>query len=158
MGQQVNAAAERRAATHARHATLALAGLTPSAAPTRPLPPNARLAPCPLPPPALQDRHLVVSYSRKRFGQSGDGHFSPVGAFHGGRGLVLVLDVARFKYGPHWVGVADLMEAMDMVDPATGGWGLLGKHITSNVVGWGRWRLARVGRVVGVRGGKRLEC
>ncbi len=77
-------------------------------------------------PPALhllQDRHLVVSYSRKRFGQSGDGHFSPVGAFHGGRGLVLVLDVARFKYGPHWVGVADLMEAMDMEDPATGGAG-----------------------------------
>lgn len=39
------------------------------------------------------EEHLVVSYSRKPFQQTGDGHFSPVGGYHMGRDLVLILDV-----------------------------------------------------------------
>ncbi|KXZ42198.1 hypothetical protein GPECTOR_184g267 [Gonium pectorale] len=69
---------------------------------------------------AQEDRHMVVAYSRKAFLQSGDGHFSPIGGYHPGRDLVLILDVARFKYSPHWVRVDDLMAAMAMPDPATG--------------------------------------
>ena len=37
----------------------------------------------------------------------------------------LILDVARFKYPPHWVSAERLWEAMSAVDPSTGksrGW------------------------------------
>ena len=36
--------------------------------------------------------HLVVSFSRKMLGQTGDGHFSPIAGYHAGRDLVLVMD------------------------------------------------------------------
>jgi glutathione gamma-glutamylcysteinyltransferase len=64
--------------------------------------------------------HLVVSYRRATLGQTGEGHFSPIGGFHEARDLVLVLDVARFKYPPHWVPVTKLWEAMLPADAATG--------------------------------------
>jgi hypothetical protein len=41
---------------------------------------------------ASGEEHLVVSYSRKAFNQTGDGHFSPVGGYHAARDLVLILD------------------------------------------------------------------
>jgi hypothetical protein len=49
------------------------------------------------------DEHLIVSYSRKEFLQTGDGHFSPIGGYSEADDLVLILDTARFKYPPHWV-------------------------------------------------------
>lgn len=64
--------------------------------------------------------HLVVSYSRKVLGQTGDGHFSPIGGYHADRDLVLILDVARFKYPPHWVPLSLLWEAMRAIDLSTG--------------------------------------
>src|SRR5688572_24755542 len=39
------------------------------------------------------DGVLVVAYDRSALGQTGSGHFSPVGGYHAGRGLALVLDV-----------------------------------------------------------------
>jgi phytochelatin synthase len=71
---------------------------------------------------------VVVSYGRTALEQTGEGHFSPVAGYHPGRDLALVLDVARFKYPPHWVSVASLHEATATIDPATGrsrGWVLL---------------------------------
>lgn len=71
---------------------------------------------------------LIASYDRAALGQSGAGHFSPVGGYHAGKDLALVLDVARFKYPPHWVSAERLFEAMHPVDAATGkprGWILL---------------------------------
>ena len=68
---------------------------------------------------------VIASYDRAALGQTGSGHFSPVGGYHQGRDLVLVLDVARFKYPPHWVSAERLWQAMQPVDPATGrsrGW------------------------------------
>ena len=65
------------------------------------------------------DIHLVVSYSRKVLGQTGDGHFSPIGGYHRQRDLVLLLDVARFKYPPHWVSLPLLWKAFEPVDPVT---------------------------------------
>ncbi|EOD34991.1 hypothetical protein EMIHUDRAFT_43058, partial [Emiliania huxleyi CCMP1516] len=65
-------------------------------------------------------RFLVVSYSRREFGQTGDGHFSPVGGYHAGSDSVLLLDVARFKYPPHWVGLRALWRALCRTDPDTG--------------------------------------
>ncbi|KAJ3275184.1 hypothetical protein HK104_003943, partial [Borealophlyctis nickersoniae] len=41
--------------------------------------------------------YLVVSFDRGTLKQSGTGHFSPVGGYNEEEGMVLVLDVARFK-------------------------------------------------------------
>ena len=68
---------------------------------------------------------VVASYDRASLAQTGSGHFSPIGGYHRERDLVLVLDVARFKYPPHWVSAERLFEAMRPVDPSTGrsrGW------------------------------------
>jgi hypothetical protein len=62
---------------------------------------------------------LVASYSRSALGQTGSGHFSPIAGYHAASDSVLVLDVARFKYPPHWVSVERLWAAMQDVDPAT---------------------------------------
>lgn len=69
---------------------------------------------------ASDQQHVIVSYSRKQFLQTGDGHFSPIGGFHEKKDMVLILDTARFKYPPHWVPLAELYQAMAAVDPATG--------------------------------------
>lgn len=73
---------------------------------------------------------VVVNYTRAPLGQTGTGHFSPIGVVHRGRDLALILDVARFKYPPHWVPIARLWQAMTEIDPATGnprGWLVLGR-------------------------------
>ena len=62
---------------------------------------------------------MVLSYSRKALGQTGDGHFSPLGGYHAGRDMVLILDVARFKYPPHWVPLSLLWRAMQLIDAET---------------------------------------
>ncbi|MDO9016719.1 MAG: phytochelatin synthase family protein [Deltaproteobacteria bacterium] len=80
---------------------------------------------------------LVISYSRAGLGQTGDGHFSPVAGFHAERDLALVLDVARFKYPPHWVPVPMLWAAMLPPDPATGrsrGWATLRRRASGSAV------------------------
>ncbi|KAF4709423.1 hypothetical protein FOZ63_029424, partial [Perkinsus olseni] len=63
---------------------------------------------------------LVVSYDRAAVGQTGSGHFSPIGAYHAASDSVLVLDVARFKYPPHWIKLPRLVKAMYPIDNATG--------------------------------------
>lgn len=71
---------------------------------------------------------VIAAYDRRGLGQTGSGHFSPIGGYHAGRDLALVLDVARFKYPPHWVPAEQLWKAMHPVDPATNrprGWLLL---------------------------------
>ena len=64
--------------------------------------------------------HLIAAYSRRVLEQTGDGHYSPVGGYHRERDLVLLLDVARFKYPPHWAPLSLLWEAMQPADPVTG--------------------------------------
>lgn len=68
---------------------------------------------------------LIAAYDRSTLGQTGSGHFSPIGAYHSGRDLALILDVARFKYPAHWLPASRLWAAMRPTDPATGrsrGW------------------------------------
>lgn len=68
---------------------------------------------------------VIAAYDRATLGQTGTGHYSPVGGYHPGRDLVLLLDVARFKYPPHWIPLTRLDAAMRPHDPATGrprGW------------------------------------
>jgi Phytochelatin synthase len=62
---------------------------------------------------------LVVSFSRASLQQTGDGHYSPVAAYHQATDSVLILDVARFKYPPYWVRVPDLYRAMQPCDAVT---------------------------------------
>lgn len=63
---------------------------------------------------------VVVSYCRRTVGQTGDGHFSPIAGYHPERDLALIMDVARFKYPPHWVSVPRLFESMQQLDSDTG--------------------------------------
>lgn len=76
----------------------------------------------PLREPARRDTRnvMICSYNRRTLKQTGTGHFSPIGGYCAERDLVLILDVARFKYPPHWVPLAALYEAMKDVDPETG--------------------------------------
>lgn len=62
------------------------------------------------------NKRLVVNYTRKAIGQNGDGHISPVGAYDAETDRVLVLDVAKYKYPPVWMTVADLYKAINTVD------------------------------------------
>jgi glutathione gamma-glutamylcysteinyltransferase len=68
---------------------------------------------------------VIAAYDRAAMGQTGSGHFSPIAGYHAARDLVLLLDVARFKYPPHWVSAERLWRAMLPADPLTGrsrGW------------------------------------
>lgn len=67
-----------------------------------------------------EDCHVITSYHRGHFKQTGSGHFSPIGGYHAETDMALILDVARFKYPPHWVPLKLLWEAMGTVDEATG--------------------------------------
>jgi glutathione gamma-glutamylcysteinyltransferase len=73
---------------------------------------------------------LIANYSRAVLGQTGDGHFSPIAAYHAASDRALVLDTARFKYPPHWIPVEQLFAAMAQPDSSTAqprGWLMLGR-------------------------------
>ena len=83
------------------------------------------------------ERMLIASYCRSALGQTGAGHYSPIGGYHAESDRLLLLDVARFKYPPHWVPVSLLYGAMHDRDPATErprGWLVLSKRATSSAV------------------------
>ena len=63
------------------------------------------------------ERRLVVAFDRHVLGQTGTGHYSPIGAYHRDADMLLVLDVARFKYPPYWVPVEVMWESMRTIDP-----------------------------------------
>uniref|UniRef100_A0A803QC30 glutathione gamma-glutamylcysteinyltransferase n=2 Tax=Cannabis sativa TaxID=3483 RepID=A0A803QC30_CANSA len=69
---------------------------------------------------ASENCHLITSYHRGHFKQTGSGHFSPIGGYHAGRDMVLISDVAQFKYPPHWVPLTLLWDTMGTIDKATG--------------------------------------
>ncbi|CAL5428321.1 unnamed protein product [Camellia sinensis] len=53
-------------------------------------------------------------------GNTGDGHFSPMAAYHKGRDMLLILDVARYKYPFHWLPWMTVWDAMNQIDKETG--------------------------------------
>ena len=55
---------------------------------------------------------MIVNLSRSVLGQSGSGHFCPVGGYNAQARKVLLLDTARFKYPPHWVDEQLLYESL----------------------------------------------
>ncbi|EYB98030.1 hypothetical protein Y032_0134g1816 [Ancylostoma ceylanicum] len=62
---------------------------------------------------------IVASYDRSQLQQTGTGHFSPLAAYHTASDRVLIMDVARFKYPPHWVTLRQLQVAMCSLDKST---------------------------------------
>ncbi|UJR31717.1 hypothetical protein I4U23_019197 [Adineta vaga] len=67
----------------------------------------------------LDDIRLVCSYNRSTLEQTGSGHFSPIAGYHVQEDLVLILDVARFKYPSHWISIELLWQSMCTIDSTT---------------------------------------
>lgn len=63
---------------------------------------------------------LVVNYDRRRLGQEGGGHISPLGAYNEEADRLLVMDVAAYRYPFTWVTVRELWGAMDTIDADSG--------------------------------------
>lgn len=59
---------------------------------------------------------MTLNHSRKKMGQTGSGHYSPIGGYNQNRDLALVLDVARFKYPSYWCPTTKLFEALSEID------------------------------------------
>jgi glutathione gamma-glutamylcysteinyltransferase len=82
---------------------------------------------------------LLAAYDRAALGQTGSGHFSPIGGYHAELDLALVLDVARFQYPPHWISAERLWRAMQPIDVTTGharGWLLLRRRTQGVALGF----------------------
>jgi hypothetical protein len=65
---------------------------------------------------ATENHFVLVNYLRMALGQERGGHISPLAAYDAKRGRFLILDVARYKYPPVWVGAAELFDAMNTRD------------------------------------------
>ncbi|CAG8600792.1 13028_t:CDS:2 [Dentiscutata heterogama] len=66
------------------------------------------------------DVYMIISFSRAAMKQTGDGHYSPIGAYNSDKNMALVLDTARFKY-PSYFASADLLyNSMLPLDKETG--------------------------------------
>ena len=63
-----------------------------------------------------EDRAVIVNYLRKAIGQERGGHISPLAAYDAETDQFLILDVARYKYPPVWVGADELFAAMNTTD------------------------------------------
>ncbi|EPY52818.1 phytochelatin synthetase [Schizosaccharomyces cryophilus OY26] len=63
-----------------------------------------------------EDKIMAISFCRKVLGQTGDGHFSPVGGFSEKDSKILILDVARFKYPSYWVDLEMMYKSMFPLD------------------------------------------
>lgn len=60
--------------------------------------------------------HVISNFDRNGLNESGYGHFSPIVAYDAKQDLVLMLDVAKYKYPPLWLKLQDLVDAMNTFD------------------------------------------
>ncbi len=67
-------------------------------------------------------RYVLVNFSRATLSDDsrGGGHFSPLAAYNGTADQLLMMDVARYKYPPFWVGTELLWSAMATTDTTSG--------------------------------------
>lgn len=63
--------------------------------------------------------HIAINFYRTEIGETGGGHFSPILAYSADADMVLLADVARYKYPPAWVPVVELFDAMLTIDNAS---------------------------------------
>ncbi|MGC2049032.1 MAG: phytochelatin synthase family protein, partial [Gallionella sp.] len=61
-------------------------------------------------------RYVLANYLRANLGQAGGGHWSVLAAYDAQSDSVLILDVAKYKYPPVWVGIATLRQAIATID------------------------------------------
>lgn len=59
---------------------------------------------------------VLVNYLRANLGQVGGGHWSVLAAFDAQSDSALILDVAKYKYAPVWIGISTLRQAIATVD------------------------------------------
>ena len=60
---------------------------------------------------------VVVNYNREKIPQVGKGHISVIAAYNDhAEGIFLLLDVARYKYEPHWIPTNLMHAAMNTLD------------------------------------------
>ena len=59
---------------------------------------------------------VLVNYLRANLGQVGGGHWSVLAAFDAQSDSALILDVAKYKYTPVWVGISTLRQAIATLD------------------------------------------
>ena len=59
---------------------------------------------------------VLANYLRANLGQVGGGHWSVLAAFDAQTDSVLILDVAKYKYSPVWVGISTLRQAIATLD------------------------------------------
>lgn len=64
-------------------------------------------------------RFVLANYLRANLGQVGGGHWSVLAAFDAQSDSVLILDVAKYKYTPVWVGISTLRQAIATIDTAS---------------------------------------
>lgn len=68
---------------------------------------------------AADNKVVIANFLRKSLGQTGGGHVAPLGGYSSNRDMMLIMDVARFKYCPHWVSLSSMKKAIDTVDGST---------------------------------------
>ncbi|MEO7097466.1 MAG: phytochelatin synthase family protein [Polyangiales bacterium] len=59
---------------------------------------------------------IIINWDRKGLGMETMGHISPLGAYDAKADKMLIMDVARYKYAPHWVDTKMLFDAMNTDD------------------------------------------
>lgn len=63
---------------------------------------------------------VLANYLRANLAQVGGGHWSVLAAYDAQSDRVLILDVAKYKYPPVWVGIGTLRDAIATVDSTSG--------------------------------------
>ena len=61
-------------------------------------------------------QYVLVNFLRASLGQVGGGHWSVLAAYDTESDSVLLLDVAKYKYTPAWVGIGTLRLAIHTID------------------------------------------
>jgi len=61
-------------------------------------------------------QYVLANYLRAILGQVGGGHWSVLAAYDAQSDSVLILDVAKYKYSPAWVGIGTLRQAIATID------------------------------------------
>jgi len=61
-------------------------------------------------------QYVLANYLRANLGQVGGGHWSVLAAYDAQSDSVLILDVAKYKYAPAWVGIGTLRQAIATID------------------------------------------
>lgn len=64
----------------------------------------------------MKGHQIASNFYRTSLGEVGGGHFSPLMAYEEENDLVLLVDVARFKYPPVWVPLAQFYDSMLTID------------------------------------------